>query len=108
MTIDVTLEDVALPHLRECYRELFDLADRDVQRAGLDQDDVELWRSLVCRIDDGAERTVRVAFISDETVFRAEVRRNLGGDSGQSCQGLVTVLAAQVDIVHDRWRWYGG
>ncbi|MFQ5463488.1 MAG: hypothetical protein ACE5E5_12805 [Phycisphaerae bacterium] len=110
--LETAIEALELDRLRVVFRELFDEADRRLQRTGYDHDEVEVRRFLLCRRRGGETVRISTDSLADRTILIKRLQRQLGdgvGSESVSPADLtdVIVVRAEIDIVRDDWKWYG-
>jgi len=110
--LETPIAALDVPRLRVVFRDLFDEADRRLQRTGYDHDEIEIRRFLRCQRRDGETIRISADSLADRTILIQRLQSELAGgmgsewaDSGALADAVIT--RAEIDIVRDDWKWYG-
>ncbi len=110
--VKTAVASLDLDRLRVIFRDLFDDADSKLQREGFDHDEIEIRRFLLCRRQDGTTLRINTDSLADRKTLLEQLQREVIGSGdladGENVLTDGTIVQAEIDVVRDDWKWYGG
>jgi len=112
-SVETAIGLLDLDRLRVIFRALFDEADRRLQRTGYDHDEIEIRRFLRCNRKSGMTIRISTDSLADRKTLIKHlqsglVRGTIGECANPDVLDHVVVAQAEIDVVRDDWKWYGG
>ncbi|MGB0715706.1 MAG: hypothetical protein ACPGXK_07505 [Phycisphaerae bacterium] len=91
--------------IRDIFRHLLDQIDVELQKRGLDHDDVEHERYLMCQLESNEPFQVP-ADMADLPRLASRIRNAATPSPGPASQ--LMIVAAEVAVWRDEWQFYPG
>lgn len=102
LRIDMSLDQLQLDAIRQDFSALFDRALLGVQKAGLDLDDVEFNRFLICRTTEKSEIRIPANSLSDAERMKNSIIQNIQSHDNNAQPCNIHVIGLVVEVIADQ------